>query len=97
MFSVNEQEFYIKEIKPNADGTGPHFPVRCPKCRYNKKPRNGDIAAIPPTVLAAGVDPIVDTDPDLNGTQAAPTNHADLVVDNWDEVLRFADGEDFKI
>ena len=46
LFSTSEQEFYIKEIK-TEDGTGPHFPVRCSKCRYNKKLRNGDITALP--------------------------------------------------
>lgn len=54
LFSTNEQDYYIKQIK-SEDGTGPHFPVRCSKCRYNKKLRNGDF-----TVMSLVIDESMD-------------------------------------
>ena len=49
LFTTTEQEYYIKQIK-SEDGFGPHFPVRCSKCRYNKKLRCGDITTMPLTI-----------------------------------------------
>ena len=87
-FTASEQSFYVRIMDQ------PNYPLRCSPCRIPRRKffDDKDKAAQPAAahvVLAAGIDPAVDTDP-----VPAPSDPAGPAMDNWDEVLRFADGEE---
>ena len=86
-FTVSEQLFYIRTMdKPN-------FPIRCSACRIPRRKYfdEKDKVARDATVLVTGLD----TDLAQNGAEAPPEAPTGPAFESWDEVLQFADEEDF--